>query len=121
MNKGIKKEKSKNIKQKTMSEQDKFQLVVNENWCHINNINNHDEKNDDAQKITEKRFKFLEERIKKMEEKMQEIQTEHLKTMNKLLETEISLERTKNLLVRNHIPFPFSASSICKEILTKRL
>ena len=99
---------------------DNFQLIVNENWCNIDK----DESNND----TNKRLKLLEERVKKTEEKLQEIQTEHLKTMNKLLETEISLERTKNLLVRNHIPFPFSASyigsvmsSMGKDIITKKL
>ena len=104
------------------TDKDNFQLIVNENWC---NIDKEDKEKDEKYEM-DNRLKLLEERFKKMEEKFQEIQTEHLKTMNKLLETEISLERTKNLLVRNHIPFPFSSSSysaysMCKDLLSKKL
>ena len=54
-----------------------------------------------------------------MEDNFRDIQTEHLKILNKMLETEISLERTKNLLVRNHIPFPFASLSSYKASVEK--
>ncbi len=87
-------------------------------------------KNEDKDIIMERIIK-LEKRIEELEKdnvslrdilkeqsnEMKSIVTEHLKTMNKLLETEVSLERTKNILLRNHIPFSFSSSSIFKKPL----
>ena len=100
-------------------------LSINDNWCEIEykREESKDKQKEDMRNELKKEIKNelkneidnyinkinkLEERLKKTEENIRDMQTEHLKAINKILETEISLERTKNLLVRNNIPFPFS-------------
>jgi hypothetical protein len=65
----------------------------------------------------EKKTEDLEKENNELKEQMKELMTQHLKTMNKMLEAEISLERTKNMLLRNHIPFSFSMSGILNKKL----
>lgn len=113
-------------------------MNINENWYSIENINNienienrekidncikeHEEilksldiqicsfKKDVYDKISilENENKALKEKIKDLEQIVNKINNENLKTLNRILETEISLERTKNSLIRKNIPFPFT-------------
>jgi len=108
-----------------MSKETENWFELNSNYCDKPNTRdeNKDDKDDKDDKDQDK-YQKLEKRIEKLEvmldserkdreelkKSFHEITTEHLKTMNRLLEAEISLERTKNLLIRSHIPFSFSNS-----------
>lgn len=94
--------------------------IISENWCNIEtnelqtrikNLENYTETLQERiivlEKIIQENNVKRENEIQKISEHLREITNEHLKTMNRMLEAEISLERTKNLLVRNHIPFSF--------------
>lgn len=95
---------------------------INGNWFSVSEdkevefLNlNEDEKED---KKIDKRFKDLEDklnRIYELEERVKELETtchkirnENLKLINRVLEAEISIERTKNILLRKNISFPFT-------------
>jgi len=54
----------------------------------------------------------IENHLKGVEDRISYLITENLKLVNRLLEAEISLERARNSLVRNHIPFPFTPSRL---------
>jgi len=96
--------------------------TINGNWFSVSEdkevefLNlNEDEKED---KKLDKRFKDLEDklnRIYELEERVKELETtchkirnENLKLINRVLEAEISIERTKNILLRKNISFPFT-------------
>jgi len=72
------------------------------------------EKNEIHDKVKELETKILsiERHLEKMESLVHTLTNENLKMTNRVLEAEIALERAKNSLVRNHIPFPFSTSPI---------
>lgn len=72
------------------------------------------EKNEIHDKVRELETKILsiERHLEKMESLVHTLTNENLKMTNRVLEAEIALERAKNSLVRNHIPFPFSSSPI---------
>jgi len=63
-------------------------------------------------KELETKILSLERHLERMESLVHTLTNENLKMTNRVLEAEISLERAKNSLVRNHIPFPFSTSPI---------
>ena len=48
------------------------------------------------------------EKIKDLEIICNKISNENLKLINRVLEAEISIERTKNILLRKNISFPFT-------------
>ena len=58
----------------------------------------------------ERRVEEMEHHLKGVEARLSYLVSENLKLVNRLLEAEIALERAKNYLVRNHIPFPFVPS-----------
>ena len=59
--------------------------------------------------------KELEQKNKEMDSQIHYLSNDNLKLINRLLEAEISLERAKNSLVRNHIPFPFSSTLLTRK------
>lgn len=71
---------------------------------------------DDLEKNT-KRIEDLEKYVKEIENHLQYLTNNNLKLINRLLEAEISLERAKNSLVRNHIPFPFSSTLLTRKFI----
>jgi len=93
---------------------------INDHWYDLHNDKeDKDDKEDklDLKKL-EKRVQELEKEkddmkasLLSMKEMVRESNAENLKTVNRLLEAEISLERTKNMLVRNHIPFSFTSAT----------
>jgi hypothetical protein len=56
----------------------------------------------------EKSNKELIENMTRIDSDFVSIKTENLKLLNRVLEAEISLERTRNSLLRKNIPFPFT-------------
>ena len=66
-------------------------------------------------KQMEVRQKELEKKIGDMDHQIHYLTHDNLKLINRLLEAEISLERAKNSLVRNHIPFPFSPTLLTRK------
>ena len=52
-----------------------------------------------------------------LKQKLSIIEVENLKLINRILEAEISLERTKNILVRKNISFPFIATPLSNRFL----
>ena len=66
-------------------------------------------------KQMEVRQKELEKKIGEMDHQIHYLTHDNLKLINRLLEAEISLERAKNSLVRNHIPFPFSPTLLTRK------
>lgn len=83
------------------------------------NQKNQDEKNEKNineihEKVKELETKIVsfERNLERMESLVHSLTNENLKMTNRVLEAEIALERAKNSLVRNHIPFPFSSSPI---------
>ena len=52
-----------------------------------------------------------------LKQKFSMIEVENLKLINRILEAEISLERTKNILVRKHISFPFISTLLSNRFL----
>ena len=111
-------------------EEDKEVEFVNEdvpiisNISNITNINTHNTLNantlnlnntNDKIKELENRIKELElstdnsnQKIKELESLCNKITNENLKLINRILEAEISIERTKNILLRKNISFPFT-------------
>lgn len=55
--------------------------------------------------------------IDTLKHKFSIIEVENLKLINRILEAEISLERTKNILVRKHISFPFISTLLSNRFL----
>ena len=55
--------------------------------------------------------------IDTLKNKFSIIEVENLKLINRILEAEISLERTKNILVRKHISFPFISTLLSNRFL----
>ena len=55
--------------------------------------------------------------IDALKHKFSIIEVENLKLINRILEAEISLERTKNILVRKHISFPFISTLLSNRFL----
>ena len=91
---------------------------LNENWFSIDveekmtNKINELEKNQslllDRINELEKSMSQPLDRINVLEKSLDQLQTENLKLLNRLLETEVSIERTKNILLRKNISFPFT-------------
>lgn len=81
-------------------------MDINNEWFSISSPNEK-EKEKEKEKIDE-RFKKMEEKIRELENLYQDMRTENLKLVNRILEAEISLERSKNLLLRKNISFPFT-------------
>uniref|UniRef100_A0A6C0KDL1 Uncharacterized protein n=1 Tax=viral metagenome TaxID=1070528 RepID=A0A6C0KDL1_9ZZZZ len=78
-------------------------------------VQNLDEKYDEKVQNLEEKIEKIEHQIKEMDEQIHYLTNNNLKLINRLLEAEISLERAKNSLVRNHIPFPFSSSLLTRK------
>jgi cell division protein FtsL len=76
-------------------------------------------KNDVSEALSklEKRVSDLEKENTDLKDQIKDLANQNLRTINKMLEAEISLERTKNMLLRNHIPFSFSVSGILNKKL----
>ena len=55
--------------------------------------------------------------VDSLKHKFSIIEVENLKLINRILEAEISLERTKNILVRKHISFPFISTLLSNRFL----
>jgi hypothetical protein len=93
--------------------------TITENWCDITDdstvrlkkieiyTNSLEERIKHLEKIVEEHETKRNIENKRMSDHLKDMSTENLKMMNRMLEAEISLERTKNLLVRNNIPFSF--------------
>lgn len=95
-------------------EEDKEIEFVKEDIRNID-IDNIDNNTNDKIKELEKRVKELElssdnsnQKIKELETLCNKITNENLKLINRILEAEISIERTKNILLRKNISFPFT-------------
>jgi dynactin complex subunit len=67
-------------------------------------------------KQMEERQQELDQKVKEMDNHIRNLTHDNLKLVNRLLEAEISLERAKNSLVRNHIPFPFSSTLLTRKL-----
>lgn len=87
-------------------------LSIDDQWYSVDS-------KEEKEKNIESRVKEIENRLKEMEFQMMEtqkmmnvIRNENLKLINRVLEAEIALERAKNSLLRNHIPFPFASSPL---------
>lgn len=81
------------------------------------NLDEKDEKNkerDDRLELLEKKMIELDQRQKHLETLIHTLTNENLKMINRVLEAEIALERSKNSLIRNHIPFHFSPSPLAR-------
>ena len=59
----------------------------------------------------------MSEENKNTKEKVSTIEVANLKLINRILEAEISLERTKNILLRKNISFPFVATPLSNRFL----
>jgi hypothetical protein len=77
---------------------------LNENWFSIDT----EEKMEKRIIELEKKDEILNNKLKELEMICMNIQNENMKLINRVLETEISLERTKNILLRKNISFPFT-------------
>ena len=55
--------------------------------------------------------------IDELKQKISIIEVANLKLINRILEAEISLERTKNILLRKNISFPFVATPLSNRFL----
>lgn len=93
-------------------------LTIDDQWYSVDSKNEEKNKNEKNEK-NEIRWREMENRMKEMELQMMEtqkmmnvIRNENLKLINRVLEAEIALERAKNSLLRNHIPFPFASSPL---------
>lgn len=91
-------------------------LSIDDQWYSVDSKN---EEKDKEKENIENRMRDMENRMKEMEFQMMEtqkmmnvIRNENLKLINRVLEAEIALERAKNSLLRNHIPFPFASSPL---------
>lgn len=92
-------------------------LSIDDQWYSVDSKNEEKDKKDKNE--MEHRMREIENRMKEMEMQMMEtqkmmnvIRNENLKLINRVLEAEIALERAKNSLLRNHIPFPFASSPL---------
>jgi hypothetical protein len=80
-----------------------------EQWYTLDTVDKDFAKNLELRlKQMEERQQELDQKVKEMDNQIRYLTHDNLKLINRLLEAEISLERAKNSLVRNHIPFPFS-------------
>ena len=70
--------------------------------------------------LLEQRLEEMEHCLRGVEARLSYLVTENLKLVNRVLEAEIALERARNSLVRQHIPFPFTPSRLEDEIRGKR-
>lgn len=106
----------------SIEEDKEVEFFINVNNDNGKNGNNENE-NEIEKRIKEldsckEKIKELEKRIKELDsykEKIKELETicnkisnENLKLINRVLEAEISIERTKNILLRKNISFPFT-------------
>jgi|Laugresu1bdmlbsd_1035121.scaffolds.fasta_scaffold04859_3 hypothetical protein len=102
--------------------------IINGKWFSVSEDSELEVMEENKEREYEKRIKDLEEkveRIKDLEEKVErikdledkihhlettcnKIRNENLKLINRVLEAEISIERTKNILLRKNISFPFT-------------
>ena len=71
-----------------------------ENGCQVFIID------EQAKKIDELRLRILD-----LEHKVSRLTEEHLISKNRMLEQEILLERTRNILLRQKISFPFTGTA----------
>ena len=92
--------------------------IINGKWFSVSEDSELEVMEENKEREYEKRIKDLEEkveRIKDLEDKIHHLETtcnkirnENLKLINRVLEAEISIERTKNILLRKNISFPFT-------------
>ena len=92
-------------------------LSIDDQWYSVDSKN--EEKDKKEKNEIENRVSVMENRMKEVEIQLMETQkmmnvlrNENLKLINRVLEAEIALERAKNSLLRNHIPFPFASSPL---------
>ena len=81
----------------------------------VKEMEDHQKELEQKNKAIEDRQKELEQKNKEMDSQIHYLSNDNLKLINRLLEAEISLERAKNSLVRNHIPFPFSSTLLTRK------
>lgn len=96
--------------------------IINGKWFSVSEDTELEVIEENKEREYEKRIRDLEEKVKKFEEKVEKlednindlettcnkIRNENLKLINRVLEAEISIERTKNILLRKNISFPFT-------------
>jgi hypothetical protein len=106
--------------------------VINGNWFSIEEDKDVEfviNINDEIDKSNKKDLEMYKEKINEMEVKLKDLEmyketckekikdleiicnkisNENLKLINRVLEAEISIERTKNILLRKNISFPFT-------------
>jgi hypothetical protein len=94
-------------------------LTIDDQWYSVDSKDDKKIKETENMENMENRIKEMENRMKEMETQFEEMQKvmntmhhENLKLVNRVLEAEIALERAKNYLLRNHIPFPFASSPL---------
>jgi predicted nucleic acid-binding Zn-ribbon protein len=106
---------------------------INNNWFSINNDENIETEDiselkkridtcentlksllDVLEELKDKVNKFIDDqeklklKVKENETSCNVIRNENLKLINRILEAEVSVERTTNILLRKHISFPFT-------------
>lgn len=96
------------------SEKSEKSEKIQNNQDNEKNERNEKNINEIHEKVKELETKIVsfERNLERMESLVHSLTNENLKMTNRVLEAEIALERAKNSLVRNHIPFPFSTSPI---------
>jgi hypothetical protein len=89
-------------------------LSIDEQWYAIDSGSSLKEKTDMENRINimELHMREMEINLREMQKTINVMHNENLKLVNRVLEAEIALERAKNSLLRNHIPFPFASSPL---------
>lgn len=77
----------------------------------LNNLSKSIEEMEKRDKELKMEIEKIGERLKINETSCNSIKNENLKLINRILEAEISVERTTNILLRKHISFPFTPLS----------
>ena len=106
--------------------------IINRNWFSVSEDDDVKFLNEDLTQKLENKIKVLDEKLEnkikvldekinkihELEEKLKTIEincskiiNENLKVINRVLEAEVSIERTKNILLRKNISFPFTPLS----------
>jgi hypothetical protein len=84
-------------------------------WYDIeNNRSVIDNRSIENNKNIENKVYELEKKVNHLESLIHTLTNENLKMVNRVLEAEIALERAKNSLIRNHIPFQFVPSPLSR-------
>jgi chromosome segregation ATPase len=88
-----------------------YENIYNDVFQLLNNLRKDIEKLENENNELKERINIFSTRLKSNETSCNSIKNDNLKLINRILEAEISVERTTNILLRKHISFPFTPLS----------